>query len=122
MHTASAIDVAALEHDLLRRQPPRGRALVFWTGRRILALFGIFYLVAFAVPALLNGQPDQAFQFASPAGQLELALALAAAAKATWWSARTLRRQASDGVPESAKRLERDWVRLSQGLHDSSVS
>ncbi len=115
MHTAFAIDLAALEHDLLRRQPPRGRALVFWTARRILALLGIFYLVAFAVPALLNGQPDQAFQLASRAVQLELPLALAAAAAATWWSARTLRRQARDGVQESAKRLERDWVRFTQG-------
>ncbi len=115
MHTTFAIDVAALEHDLLRRQPPRGRALVFWIARRILARFGIFYLVAFAVPALLNGHPDQAFQLANRTVQLELALAVAAAAGATWWSARTLRRQASDGVQESAKRLERDSVRSTQG-------
>jgi hypothetical protein len=115
MPTDLRIDLPALQEYLMRRQPPAGRALVPWLVRRIVAVFAALYLLVYAMPALLTGQPGLAFDLAGRAVWLKLALPFAVAVGATLWAVRAQHRQAGLGVKESAQQIEREWRRLTQG-------
>jgi hypothetical protein len=112
--TKLLIDLSALQDELVRRQPPRGPALIGWTARRMVTVFATFYFVAFVVPAFLDGDPASAFDLAGRALWGKLGLPLVMAGGFTLWSLHTLRRQASAGAEENAKRIEREWVQLTQ--------
>jgi hypothetical protein len=108
-----AIDIDLLRDELVGSQPPPGRSRLPWLIRRSATMFAAFYLCVFALPALLSGSWHRAFSGA--ALRIQLLASLLFAATMTALFLRNSRGSMEARLERSAHRLQRDWVRMTQG-------
>jgi hypothetical protein len=108
-----AVNISALRDEIVRHEPPLGRRRTYWALQQVAVRSAIFYLVAFALPAVLAGTVRRLAS--GRVMWIELGISLMFAAGLTAWSLHTFRAPLEARVEKSVLSMQRGWAQMTRG-------